>query len=62
MENAQKKLTLTEQQAIYIADYIEHEYSERASELALPDVILEAIEAINGGAMDVIDEEKWSDA
>ncbi len=46
------ELTLTEQQAIYIADYIEHEYSGRASELALPDVILEAIEAINGGAMD----------
>ena len=46
------KLTLTEQQAAYIADYIEYEYSERASELTLTDVILEAIESINGGAMD----------
>tara|TARA_R110002012_G_scaffold3298_3_gene15394 strand:+ start:2627 stop:2788 length:162 start_codon:yes stop_codon:yes gene_type:complete len=45
------KLTLTEQQAAYIADYIEYEYSERASELTLTDVILEAIESINGGAM-----------
>ena len=46
------KLTLTEQQAAYIADDIEYEYSERASELTLTDVILEAIESINGGAMD----------
>ena len=46
------QLTLTEQQAAYIADYIEYEYSERASELTLTDVILEAIESINGGAMD----------
>ena len=47
------KLTLTEQQAAYIADYIEYEYSERDySELTLTDVILEAIESINGGAMD----------
>jgi|TARA_R110002050_G_scaffold295027_2_gene453391 hypothetical protein len=46
------QLTLTEKQAIYIANYIEHEFSERASELTLTDVILEAIESINGGAMD----------
>lgn len=46
------KLTLTEQQAAYIADYIEYEYSEKASELTLTGVILEAIESINGGAIE----------
>ena len=46
-------LELTEKQARYIADYIEHEYSEiDLVDLELSEVILNAVEAINGGAME----------
>ena len=43
---------LTEEQARYIADYVEEEYSERVCELKFYEVILNAVEAINGGALD----------
>ena len=46
------KLELTEKQAVYIADYMEEEYSERACELEVYEVILNAVQAINGGALD----------
>ena len=45
-------IEVTEKQARYIADYVEEEYSERACELEFYEVILNAVEAINGGALD----------